>query len=263
MSLIVDAQEPTAPVSRGRSLALAPVAVILLVFAATLEPVQQAARIALGLAGLAPLAVTMSGEVRDEEGAPIAHAFVRVGQDRELATGFTDEAGIYRLAFAIRTGESANVSVGATGYEASVRALRITSSDPRSDARLHRRIRIDSGATVHLAVASEDGLCSSVRTEPDHSWPCRLVHVTVAGAGVLRVAVQADDPRDRLGVSFAVGSQPALVFATPCCPLEDAASLPEGADALVQIVALDLYRSAAPSGDTERGFTLRTALDPP
>jgi hypothetical protein len=263
MSLIVDAHEPPAPVGRGRSLALAPVAVVLLVFAATLEPVQQTARSALGLAGIAPLAVTMSGEVTDEEGAPIAHAFVRVSQDRELATGFTDQTGTYRLAFSIQTREPANVSVGATGYEASVRGLHVSSTDPRSDARLRRRIRIDSGSTAHLAVGSGDGLCSLVRAEGDHFWPCRLVHVTVAAAGVLNVAVEANDPRDRFGVAFAVGSQPTLVFATPCCPFEDAARLPQGADALVQIVALDLKRSAAPSTNDQHFFTLRTALGPP
>ena len=46
-------------------------------------------------------------------------------------------------------------------------------------------------------------------------------------------------------------------------PLDDAARLPEGADALVQVVALDLDTSAAPSNRSRQGFTLHTALDPP
>jgi len=80
---------------------------------------------------------------------------------------------------------------------------------------------------------------------------------------VLSVAVVPDDPRDRFGVSFAVGSEPTLLFATPCCPSDDVVRLPEGAEALVQVVALDLDTSAAPSDRSRQGFTLRTALDPP
>jgi hypothetical protein len=90
-----------------------------------------------------------------------------------------------------------------------------------------------------------------------------LLHVTVGRAGVLHVTVEGDDPQDRFGVSFAVGSEPTLLFATACCASDDTARLPEGADALVQIVALDLGTSAAPSGPSRRGFTIRTALDPP
>ena len=85
---IVDAQEPPPAARRRRWLALAAVVLILLVFAATLEPVQRTARTALGLAGLLPLAVTMSGMVIDEGGLPIGHAFVRVDQGQELATTY-------------------------------------------------------------------------------------------------------------------------------------------------------------------------------
>jgi hypothetical protein len=263
---IVDAQEPQVAGSRRRSLALASVAMVLVVFAATLDPVQRTARTAVGLAGLAPLAVMMSGKVTDEDGAPIAHAFVRVGQDGELATTYTDETGGYRLAFSMRTRIPAQVSVGATDFEASLRELRVASTDPQYDARLRPRVRIDAGATVHLVIASEDGLCYPVRidsNDPDRSWPCRLLHVTVGRAGVLHVTVEGDDPQDRFGVSFAVGSEPTLLFATSCCAPDDTARLAEGADALVQIVALELGTAAAPSGPSRRGFTIRTALDPP
>jgi hypothetical protein len=93
MTRIVDLQG--APPVGGRRLSLAPaaVAIVLLVFAATLEPVQRTARAALWLAGLAPLAVTMSGIVADEDGAPIMNAFVRVDQGGKLATTYTDEQG--------------------------------------------------------------------------------------------------------------------------------------------------------------------------
>ena len=266
MARIVDAQEPPAPLSRRRSHALLSVAVVLLVFAATLEPAQRTARMVLGLAGLAPLTVTMSGTVTDEDGAPVAHAFVRVGQDREFATAFTDETGNYRLVFSVRKAVPAEVSVGATGCEASVRELRVASVDPRHDARLHPIVRIDTGATAHLVVGPDDGLCYPVRIdarEPDRSWPCRLVHVTIRQTGVLRVAVVPDDAGGQFGVSFAVGSEPTLLFAMPCCASDDVARLPEGADAFVQVVALDLDPSAAPSGRRQQGFTLRTVLDPP
>ncbi|TMF59999.1 MAG: carboxypeptidase regulatory-like domain-containing protein, partial [Chloroflexi bacterium] len=121
MARIVDAQEPPPAARRGRWLALAAVVLILLVFAATLEPVQRTARTALGLAGLLPLAVTMSGMVIDEGGLPIAHAFVRVDQGQELAATYTDETGGYRMGFTIRTAAPAHVSFGANGYEASLR----------------------------------------------------------------------------------------------------------------------------------------------
>jgi len=221
---------------------------------------------ALGLAGLAPLTVTMSGTVTDEDGAPIAHAFVRVGQDRELATAFTDETGNYQLVFSVGKAVPAEVSIGATGYEATVRELRVASADPRYDARLRPVVRIDAGATAHLVIGPDDGLCYPVRTdarEPDRSWPCRLLHVTVRQTGVLRVAVVPDDHGGQFGVSFAVGSEPTLLFAMPCCASDEAARLPEGADALVQVVALDLDASATLSGRRQQGFTLRTALDPP
>ncbi len=266
MAQIVDAQEYPAAVRHRGWLALAPVAVVLLVFAATLEPVQRTARVALGLAGVVPLAVTMTGRITNEDGLPIAHAFVRVGQDGELATTYTDATGSYQLAFSIRLRLPADVSVGATGYEASLRELHVTSTDPQYDARLQKVVRIDAGASVHLVLASDDGLCYPVRTdvrEPNRSWPCRLLHVLVGKTGVLAVAAVPDDPRDRFGVSFAVGSEPTLVFAMPCCSSDDTARLPEGADALVQVVALDLDMSAAPSGRSRQGFTLRTALDPP
>src|SRR5207245_921000 len=98
---------------------------------------------------------------------------------------------------------------------------RVTSTDPQYAARLHKVGRIDAGGTTHAVIASEDGLCYPVRTdvrEPDRSWPCRLLHVLGGKTGVLSISVVPDDPRDRFGVSFAVGSEPTLLFATPCCP---------------------------------------------
>ena len=261
--LIVDAQEPTSASGARRSLALATVVTVVLVFAATLDPVQRTARTALGLVGLVPLAVTMAGQVTNEDGAPVVDAFVRVGQSGELATTRSDETGSYRLTFTVRTGVPATVSVGATGYDASLRELRIDSTEPRFDARIHTRIRIDAGETTHLVVASDDGLCYPVGTDGSRSWPCRLVHVSVADAGVLNVAVVPDDPRDRFGVAIAVGSQPTLLYPTPCCPSNDAARLGPGPDTVVQIVALDLGGSVSPGARSRQGFTLRTALDPP
>ena len=264
---IVDAQEPPPAARRGRWLALAAVVLILLVFTATLEPVQRTARTALGLAGLLPLAVTMSGMVIDEGGLPIAHAFVRVDQGQELAATYTDETGGYRMGFTIRTAAPAHVSFGANGYEASLRELHIASTEPKYAAQLHRLVRIDSGATTHLVVASEDGLCYPVRTDVrdvDRSWPCRLVHVLVSETGMLSVAVVPDEPGSKLGLSFAVGSEPTLVFATPCCPQSDATRLPQGAEALVQIVALDLDTAMSDTtGRGRQGFTLRTVIEPP
>ena len=263
---IVDAQEQPAGPSHRRSLALAAVAIVLLVFAATLAPVQRVASAALGLAGLVPLVVTMSGYVTDDEGRPIAHAFVRAGQGRGLATTYTEETGSYRLIFSVQTRVPVDVSIGASGYEASVGEIRVASTDPRHDVRLHPLVRIDAGSAVHLIIGSDDGLCYAVRadtSEPRRSWPCRLLHVTVGKAGVLSVAVQSDDPRDRFGVSFAVGSQPTLLFATPCCAADGTARLPEGADALVQVVALDLESESAATSARRQGFTLRAALDLP
>jgi len=263
---IVDAQEPPPAASRRRWRAFAAVAVVLLVFAATLEPVQGTVRTALGLAGLLPLPLTMSGMVTNEDGLPIAHAFVRVGQGRELAATYTDETGSYRMVFTMRTAAPAEVSFGANGYEATIRALHVVSSEPQYDARLHPLVRIDGGATAHLVVASDDGLCYPVRTDvrdADRSWPCRLVHVLVSQAGVLSVAVVPDDPGSKVGVSFAVGSEPTLVFATPCCPQSEAARLPAGADALVQIVALDLFTATDTSARGAQGFALRTLIEPP
>ena len=264
---IVDAQETPAEGHRRPALALAAVTIVLVVFAATLEPVQRAARVAMGLAGLAPLSVTLAGRVTDESGAPIAHAFVRVFQDRELAATYTDEHGTYAMLFSIRTDAPADVSVGANGYEASLRAIRVASTDPHYDTQLHPVVRIDGGATVHLVVGSGDGLCYPLRTDGhkrDLSWPCRLVRVTAREAGVLSVAVVADDPRDHLGVTFAVGSQPFLVFATPCCVPDSAARLPAGAEAIIQVVALDLDTTdTPPSGRSQQSFILRTTLEPP
>lgn len=266
MARIVDAQEPLAAGRRRGSLALVPVAVVLLFFAATLDPVQRTARTVLGLAGLAPLAVTLSGTVTNDDGAPIPHAFVRVGQVGELATAYTGENGDYRLAFSVDTDQPAEISIGAVGYEANLRHLRIASTDPEHHVRLHPEVRIGAGGAAHLSVTPEDGLCYPVRAdglEPDRSWPCRLLHVVIVKAGVLNVTVVADDPGDRFGLSFPVGSEPALVFATPCCAESDAARLPEGIEALVQVVALDLGASAASNGRGSHGFTVRTTLDQP
>src|SRR5207237_96958 len=115
-------------------------------------PQCRTARTALGLAGFVPLAVTLSGVVTNEGGSPIAHAFVRVDQDRELAATYTDETGSYRMAFTIRTADPADVSFGANGYEASLRELHVASTEPKYAAQLHRLVRIDSGATTHLVV---------------------------------------------------------------------------------------------------------------
>ena len=264
---IVDAQEPPPAAGRGRWLALATVAGVLLVFAATLEPVQRTARTALGLAGFVPLAVTLSGVVTNEGGSPIAHAFVRVDQDRELAATYTDETGSYRMAFTIRTADPADVSFGANGYEVSLRELHVASTEPQYDAQLHPLVRIDGGASVHLVVSSEDGLCYPARSDvrdAARSWPCRLVHVLVRQTGILSVMVVPDDPGNKLGVSFPVGSEPMIVFATPCCPQSEAARLPEGADGLVQIVALDLETTTTDASRRGRqGFTLRTTIEPP
>ena len=266
MSLILDAQEPPLAGTRRRSLALVPVAVVLLVFAATLEPAQRTTRTLLGLAGLAPLAVTLSGNVTDDGGAPIAHAFVWVGQDGALASTYTDGNGDYRLAFSVNTAAPTAVSIGAVGYEANLRQLRIASTDPERYVRLHREARIDAGSATHLSVTPEDGLCYPVKAEgrePDQSWPCRFLHVIITRTGVLGVTVVADDPGDRFGLTFPVGSEPTLVFETPCCAESDSARLPEGVEALVQIVALDLGTSAATNGRGSHGFTVRTTFDPP
>ena len=264
MSQIVDADE--APL-RGRRPAVVGIfaaAIVLVLFAATLEPVQRTGRTLLGLAGIIPLTVTMTGRVTDEGGAPIAHAFIRVDQGQELANTITVADGSYQMGFAIRTNEPADVSIGATGYEASLRELRVGSTEPRLDTQLRPIIRVDAGTTTHLVVAPEDGLCYAVRasaTEPPRSWPCRVVHISGLEAGGLDVSVLADDPRDHLGLTFAVGTRPALILADPCCPQEDAARVTAGAEAVVQIVALDLENGqAAPRG--AQGFTLRTALGP-
>src|SRR5437879_13420844 len=98
----------------------------------------------------------MSGNITDDDGAPITHAFVRVGQEGQLAATYTDEAGRYQLTYSIQTRLPAEVSVGATGYEASLRELRVTTTDPLHDARLHKVVRIDAGATAHLVIESGD-----------------------------------------------------------------------------------------------------------
>lgn len=264
MSQIVDADEAPRRDRRAAAVGIIAAAIVLVVFAATLDPVQRAGRNVLGLAGLSPLTVTMSGHVADESGAPIAHAFLRIDQGHELANTISDLDGSYQMLFAIRTTEPAYVSIGANGYEASLRALRVTSTDPQLDARLHPVVRIDAGATVHLTVGAEDSLCASVRadpSEPQRWWPCRLVHINGLQAGGLSVSVVPDDPRDHLGVTFGVGTRPALILATPCCSPEDSARVTAGGEAFVQVVALDLENGVA-SGSRVSGFTLRTALGP-
>ena len=230
---------------------------MLLLFAATLEPVQSIGRMALGLAGIVPLAVTMSGRVTDDGGTPIRHAFVRIGQDAELATTYTDEHGMYEVRFAVRTRAPADVSFGATGYEASVRDLQVASTDEHHDAMLRPLIRIDSGKSLPLEVTLDDGPCRLARTDAGAAWPCRLVHVSTTKTGLLSISVVGDDPRDRYGVAFAVGSEPMIVFAESCCGAHDAVIVPEGADAVVQIVALGLDPA------TRHRFTLHTTVDPP
>jgi carboxypeptidase family protein len=264
VSQIVDTDEAPLRDRRAVAVGIIAAAIVLVVFAATLEPVQRAGRTVLGLAGLIPLTVTMSGHVTDESGAPIAHAFVRIDQGHELANTISDVDGSYRMLLAIRTTEPAYVSIGANGYEASLRAFRVSSTDPQFDPRLHPVVRVDAGATVHLTVGAEDSLCSPVRadlTEPPRQWPCRLVHISGLQAGGLSVSVVPDDPRDHLGVTFGVGTRPALILATPCCSPEDSARVTAGGEAFVQIVALDLENGqAAPRG--AQAFTLRTVLGP-
>jgi carboxypeptidase family protein len=244
--------------------AAAVAAVVLLLFAATLPAVQAAARNALALAGVGTLAVTLRGSVSDESGAPIANAFIRVSQGHELATTVTDGAGVFGVDLAIRADVPADVSVGASGYEAMVRDLRVAWIDPRFDARLHPVVRIDAGTSVHLTVGPGDGLCSNVRVagEPQRSWPCRIVHVSGLEPGGLAVAVAGDDPRDRFGVTFGFGTQPQVILSERCCPDADSARVTSG-EAFIQIVALGLENGqAAPGGRGELGLTLRTELGP-
>jgi hypothetical protein len=264
MSHIVDVEETPPRGRRPAAVGIVAAASVLLVFAATVEPVQRAGRTVLGLAGIVPLTVTMTGRVTDERGAPIPRAFIRVDQGPQLATASTDSAGGYEMVFAIRTRERADVSIGAIGYEATIRELRVSSINPRLDTRLHPVVRIDAGTEVHLAVAVEDSLCAPVRadpSEPQRRWPCRLVHISGLQSGGLSVSVVPDDSRDHLGVTFGVGTRPALILATPCCASEDSARVTAGGEAFVQVVALDLETGgSAPRG--AQAFTLRTALGP-
>jgi hypothetical protein len=260
---IVDADEAP-PRGHRPAVGIIAAAIVLVLFAATLEPLQRAGRTVLGLAGLLPLSVTLTGHVTDDGGAPIAHAFIRVDQGQELANTITDVTGNYQMLFAIRTRDPADISIGATGYEATLRELRVSSTDPHFDAQLRAVVRIDAGATVHLTVVAEDSLCYPVRadpTEPQRQWPCRLVHISGLQAGGLSVTVVADDPRDHFGVTFGVGTRPALILTTPCCAQEDSARVTAGGEAFLQIVALDLENGQlGPRGP--QAFTLRTALGP-
>jgi hypothetical protein len=219
----------------------------------------------MGVAGLAPLAVTLSGTIANEHGAPVAHAFVRVTQNAELGTTYADAAGSYELRFSVRTAMPATVSFGAPGYEASLRELRLGWPEARVDAVLRPLVRVDAGASAHLDVAPSDGSCYPIMRTGGASdttaWPCRLLRVYIPKTGVLQIGVIADDARDRFAVAFAVGSRPAAVFATECCSTEDSLRLPETAEALVQVVALELDPSSGARG--RHGFTLQTALDPP
>jgi hypothetical protein len=164
----------------------------------------------------------------------------------------------------IRTSSPLDLSVGANGYEPTTRDLRVGSLDPRYDVRLRTIVRLDAGATVHLVVASDDGRCRAVPTdpsEPQHSWPCRLVHVTGLESGGLNIGVVPDDPRDRFGVSFGVGTRPQVILGAPCCGTSDSTRVSGGGEAFVQIVALDLERGAA-EPLAHKGFLLKTALAP-
>src|SRR5438309_5013594 len=156
MSQIVDADEATLRGRRPAVVGILAAAIVLVLFAATLEPVQRAGRTLLGLAGFVPLAVTMTGKVTDEGGAPIAHAFIRVDQGQELANTITVADGSYQMSFAIRTNEPADVSIGATGYEASLRELRVGPTEPRPDTPLRPIIRVAAGTTTPPAVPPAD-----------------------------------------------------------------------------------------------------------
>src|SRR5207249_4000068 len=123
VSQIVDADEAPLRGRRPAVVGIVAAAIVLVVFAATLEPVQRTGRTLLGLAGIIPLTVTMTGRVTDEGGAPIAHAFIRVDQGQELANTITVADGSYQMGFAIRTNEPADVSIGATGAEAVVQIV--------------------------------------------------------------------------------------------------------------------------------------------
>lgn len=245
-------------------LAAVAAAIVVLLFASTLEPVQRAARNAVALAGVGTLAVTMSGTVTNDLGAPIPHAFVRVFQDAELANATTDTGGAYRMEFAIKGNTRADVSIGAEGYEAIMRDLRPGWLETRYDPRLHPVVRVDAGTSTHLVVAYDDGLCSLAHAtgEAARSWPCRVVHVGGLQAGGLTVEVQGDDPRDRIGVTFGVGTLTHRILDRACCAASATLRVSAGGEAIVQIVALDLETGLGGSGTNAKGLTIRTTLAP-
>ena len=261
MSRIVDAEEFPRRAGRGSVLAIGAATAIVLLFASTVEPVQGAARNALGLAGLVPLTVTLSGTITDETGGPIPHAFIRIDQGHELATTISDAGGRYEADFSIWTNAPAYLSVGANGYEPIMRDLHTSSTDPHNDVRLRPVVRIDAGASMHLVVTADDGLCWTV-SEPRRAWPCRFVHVTGLESGGLDVGVVPDDPRDRIGVSFGVGTRPQVILGETCCGTSDSTRVTGGGEAFVQIVALDFDSGGEGKPLAPKGFVFRTALAP-
>lgn len=256
---LVEAPEATEHASRWRiPLSTIAALVVVLAFVVTRPEVQHAARIGLGIAGFVPLATTLRGTVTDDAGAPVPHADIFIDQTARVTFSNSDRLGAYALAFDVMASAPTVVSIGATGYETRVREIQIRSSEVAYDARLHPLIRIDSGAELHLTVASDDSLCYA----PERVWPCRTVHLTALRGGTLHVNVVTDRLQAHLAVRM---SAPARVFlGTPamssgCCEQEAELQVPQGTEVTVDVLYLDYENVTQPGSSVREGFTLRSS----
>ena len=135
-------------------------------------------------------AFEVTGVVTDDQGVPVAGAYVTMAMLVSRPSVVTDASGGYTIGFTSNpwtigtsgTRGAARAEIVAEGYDEYWRTVVATSSHLVENFRLHRIKRITPGDSIVLSVTSDNGDC--------HGWlygPCGRVRVAAPANGNLRV----------------------------------------------------------------------------
>jgi hypothetical protein len=155
----------------------------------------------------APITFELTGIVSDQNGSPVPGAKVSVllGYD-EVASGFTDSAGAYRLSFTAAPGDNhfpmdpsgtedavAFAQVERAGYERYIRYIVGTAPHLVENIRLERINLITPGDATVLSFAPDDTVCWS-DVWPGRELICEIVHVLAPSDGTFTVRARGTGP---------------------------------------------------------------------
>ena len=222
-----------------------------------------------------PMAFEMTGTVTDDDGQPVANAYLYFdfltsdapGTYFAHVSGVTDGTGFYRLDFTAVPGAmhgppGTNDAIAFGGvfeseseYEGDYHYILGTTHGVSHNFHLHRIKRMTAGESTVVTVAPDDTICNN-NTQDWHPWPeefvCRSVRVVAPTDGIMTLEALSTEGGARPGLEVeTVGGR----FGNPILGNPTSIQVTAGTEVLANV--------EMPWGSTaSQSFTLTTSMAP-